>query len=379
MRISDDVLNLKDTLMMDKNYFNANPELGFLEYKTSNYISKRLSELGFEVRENIAQTGVMGLIRGDANKPCIMFRADMDAILTDPDDPNSIKHACGHDAHMAILLGLANLLTQKKNSIKGTVKLVFQPGEEGLGGAASMIDQGVLEHPTVDKAFALHVWSEVEEGKIGICGGPVMASGDEFLIEILGKAGHAALPEKSIDAIFIASQVVVALQSIVSRNVSPIETVVVSICSISGGCNFNTICEKVTIKGTCRTYDNEVRRFVSERIKHIAVSIARSFGGDAVVEYIFKHPPVINSQEEAIQITKLSEQIVGSENVIKSYRTMCTEDFSHFQQKIPGTLTFIGCQSDKYYPQHNPNFYVNEKAMLIGLELFCSIAKKYLI
>jgi len=378
--ISDEVSRLKSKLIEDKAFFNSHPELGFNEHITADYISSTLISLGFSVKKNVAGTGVVGLLGQDQdkNKQCILFRADMDAVLMNPEDPSSVKHTCGHDAHMAILLGLARILSKNISDLKGMVKLVFQPGEEGLGGAELMIKQGVLDYPHVDKVFALHVWSELLEGEIGIQDGAIMASGDEFTIEVIGKSGHAALPEKCVDAIAIASQIITALQFIVSRNINPLETVVISIGTIFGGCNYNTICEKVTIKGTCRTYNNQIRQYISERIKNTSISIARCYGGDAIIDYRHKHPAVVNSNEEALMVSQLSETIVGSRNVIKNYKTMCTEDFSHYLQYSQGALVFIGCQGERYFPQHNPNYYVDESALLIGLELFYQITKKYL-
>ena len=387
MCISDEVYNLKESLLKDKIFFHSNPELGYKEIKTSSYISYRLKELGFEVQDNVAKTGVVGLLKGNINGPCILFRADMDAILTNSDDLTSVKHVCGHDSHMSILLGLASLISKNKALLRGTAKLVFQPCEEGwgeseamiLGGAEAMIEEGVLETPIVNKAFALHVWSELPEGSIGVQGGAVMASGDEFEIEVYGKGGHAALPEKCVDPIYIASQIVLSLQSIISRNISAVDTAVLSVTCFNGGCNYNTICEKVSIKGTCRTYKDELRKFIASRLEKLVISITEGFGGKAIVKYGFKHPPVMNCESEANLITGISEGIVGKENVIKNYRTMCTEDFSHFLQKVPGALIFIGCQGEKYYPQHSLEFSVGEKPMLVGLELLYGIAKAYLI
>ncbi|HHV30579.1 M20 metallopeptidase family protein [Acetivibrio mesophilus] len=378
MKITNEVYSIRDELLRDKNFFNCNPELGYKEFKTSKYISSRLKEIGFQVEENIATTGVVAVLKGKQDSPCIMFRADMDAVLTIPEETTSIMHACGHDAHMAILLGLASLLAKDKHNFKGTVKLVFQPGEEGFGGAEAMIHEGVLDNPKVDKAFALHVWSELDEDCIGIKDGPIMASGDEFEIEVYGKGGHAALPEKCSDSIYIASQIVVVLQSIVSRNISPIDTAVVSVTSFNGGCNYNTICEKVAIRGTCRTFRNETRELIASKIKEISTSIASSLGGKAIVKYRFKHPPVVNWKEESNLVAQIAELVVGKENIITNYSTMCTEDFSHFLRKVPGALVLVGCKGEEYWPQHSPNFYVGEKPMLIGLELLYGIARKYL-
>lgn len=225
MNIENDINNLLPKMKEDKEFFWNNPENEFEEVKTSNYIIKRLKEMGYEdIKTNIAKTGVVAELNGVEPGECILFRADMDAVMMD--DNHRMKHTCGHDAHMTILLGLAQILINNKNKIKGCVKLLFQPAEEGHGGAKPMIDEGVLENPRVDKVFALHVWSEIDEGKVGIREGAVMASTDPFDIRVIGKGGHAALPEKCVDPIYIASSIVTAIQGIVGRNVDPNETAV---------------------------------------------------------------------------------------------------------------------------------------------------------
>lgn len=378
VNISDEVIELETKLIEHKSFFNSNPEIGFEEYKTSQYIARRLTQLGYEVKSEVAKTGIIAILRGESEHPCIMFRADMDAVAMKNGDKITAKHTCGHDAHMACLLTFAELLVKNRKKIKGTVKLVFQPGEEGYGGAKIMIEEGVLNYPEVDKCFALHMWSELPYLHTCIKDGPLMASGDEFEIEIYGKQGHAALPERCVDPVYIASTIVVALQSIVSRNIPPDETAVISVTSIIAANSYNVIGDKAVLKGTVRTYNNQIREYIAERMKKIAESIAEGLGGKATVQYRYKHSALINTKEEADVVRKIAEEVLALDYIITNYKTMCTEDFSHFLEKVSGAFVLIGCCKNKDITQHNENFYVEKDAILLATELLCRIAKVYL-
>lgn len=378
MNIDECVNNLLIQMREDKEFFWNNPEKEFQEIKTSKYIERRLKEIGYKnIKTNIAKTGVVAELNGDEEGECILFRADMDAVVMDKNQ--RVKHTCGHDAHMTILLALAKLLMDNKNKIKGHVKLLFQPAEEGNGGAKNMIEEGVLEKPKVDKVFALHVWSEIDEGKIGIKEGAVMASTDPFVIKVIGKGGHAAIPEKCIDPIYIASSITIALQGIVGRNINPNETVVVGVTAINGGDTNNVIPDEVELKGICRTFNNELRRDVLERIQIVSEKIAESMGGNIEFKDILEYPAVINYKKESEDVKDIARKVVGESNVITNYRTMCSEDFSFFLQERPGAFIFIGNRGKNTVPQHNEDYCVSEKSMLIGAQVMYEVAKKYLM
>lgn len=377
MNIDECVNNLLPQMKKDKEFLWNHPEEEFKELKTSEYIIKRLKEIGYEnIKTNIAKTGIVAELQGKQSGECILFRADMDAVVMD--ENHRTKHTCGHDAHMTILLSLAQILMNNKDKIKGHVKLLFQPAEEGKGGAKPMIEQGVLENPIVDKVFGLHVWSEIEEGKIGIKEGAVMASTDPFNITVIGKGGHAAIPEKCVDPIYIASSIAIALQGIVGRNVNPNETAVVGITAINGGNTNNVIPDEVKLKGICRTYNNELRKELLKRIEVVSRNIAESMNGSVKIDHILEYPAVINSKKETEDIIEISKKVVGKNNIVTNYRTMCSEDFSFFLQEKPGAFIFIGNKGENTAPQHNENYFVSEKSILIGAQVMYEIAKKYL-
>lgn len=378
MNIDNNISNLLPQMRKDKEFFWNNPEEEFREIKTSGYIIERLKKIGYEnIKTNIAETGIVAELQGKEDGECVLFRADMDAVVMD--ENHRTKHTCGHDAHMTILLSLAQLLMDNKDKIKGHVKLLFQPAEEGRGGAKPMIEAGVLENPKVDKVFGLHVWSEIDEGKIGIKEGAILASTDPFTMKVIGKGGHAALPEKCVDPIYIASSITVALQAIVGRNVNPNETAVVGITAINGGSTTNVIPDEVELKGICRTFNNEVREKISKRIEEISTKIAESMNGKVEVKRVLEYPAVVNSKNEAAEVEEIAEKIVGKDNVVTDYKSMCSEDFAFFLQERPGAFIFIGNRGENTAPQHNENYFVSEKSILIGAQLMYEIAKKYLM
>ena len=378
MKIDEKIIKLKKQMEEDKNFFWNHPEKGFEEIETSKYIIERLKRLGYEIRTNIAQTGVMAILRGKTEKPCVLFRCEMDAL--EMDEKGKMQHACGHDAHMTIMLALAELIIKEKDKIKGTIKILFQPAEETSGGAKKMIEEGVLENPKVDCVFALHVWSELKKGTIGIKSGPIMASTDPFNITVYGKEGHGAIPEKCIDPIYIASSIVLALQGIVGRNISPHETAVVGITAINGGNSNNKIPNKVEMKGICRTFNNDLRNYIKNRIEEISTNIAKSMNGRAVVTFKDdKYPALVNSKEYTDLVEEVSKEIVGKENIIKDYTTMCSEDFSYILQERNGAFIFVGCGQEKYFSQHSVDFRVDIDTVILGTQIMYSIFKKFFV
>ena len=376
MKIEESIRLLENQMKIDKEYFFAHPEQGLQEKQTAEYIVKRLKEMGYtDIRTDIYATGIVATLAGRQPGQCILFRSDMDAVIMD--ETGRTKHTCGHHAHMTILLSLAQILIEHKEEIKGTVKFVFQPDEEGSGGANPMIQNGVLENPKVDKAFAIHVWSELEEDTISIKEGAVMASTDPFEITIYGKGGHAAIPEKCVDSIYIANKIGVALKEMAILDAEEDDKIVLGITAITGGKNNNVIPDKVYLKGICRTFNNDIRRKVKEEIVQVVEKIAQENGGNAKLEFIGNYPATINSVKEAQEIQEIATGIV--KNVRTDYKTMCSEDYSYFLEKVSGAMIFVGCKQDIYYPQHNENFTVGINPVLIGTQLFYDIAKKYLI
>lgn len=376
MNIEQEVLNLKPQMKKDKEFFWNHPEKGLCEFETSSYIKKRLEEIGYQdINTDIYATGIIATLKGKEDGPCILFRSDIDAVVMD--ETGRTKHTCGHDAHMTILLSLAKILMDNKDKIKGTVKLLFQPDEEGDAGAKFMVENGALENPKVDKAFAIHVWSEFKEDEIAIKPGTVMASSDPYDIIVYGRGGHAAMPEKCIDTIYIANKIGIALKEMARLDVETEQKAIIGATAISGGKTNNVIPDVVHMKGICRTNNNEVRKEMKKKIVETVEGIAKEMGGRAEVKFLVEYPVTVNSKEEAEEVQEIARKVVN--NVVTDYQTTTSEDFSYYLEKVPGCMIFVGCRRDKFYPQHNENFTVGENPILIGTQVFYEIAKKYLM
>lgn len=376
MNVEKIVLDLKQQMLEDKEFFWCHPEKGLEEFETSKYIIKRLKDMGYtSINNNIYATGIVATLKGNSEGPCILFRTDMDAVVMD--DTGRTKHTCGHDAHMSIMLAFAKILMDNKDKIKGTVKLVFQPDEEGEAGASKMVENGVLDNPKVDKAFAIHVWSELKEGTIGIKEGAVMASSDPYDIIVSGKGGHAAMPEKCVDTIYIANKIGIALKEMAKINVPSDEKAIIGSTAVIGGKTNNVIPDTVFMKGICRTNSNKVRKESKEQLIKTVQEIAEEMGGKAEIKFLSEYPVVENSKKEAKELQAIAKNIV--ENVDTTYQTMASEDFSYYLEKVPGVMIHVGCQGDIFYPQHSEEFKVGEKPLLIGTQMFYEIAKKYLM
>lgn len=376
MNIEKIVYDLKPQMLKDKEFFWNHPEKGTQEFKTSEYIQKRLKEIGYtDINNNIYATGVIATLKGKEDGSCILLRTDMDALVMD--DTGRTKHACGHDAHMSIMLAIAQIVYDNKDKIKGTIKLLFQPDEEGEAGASKMVANGALENPKVDKAFAIHVWSELKEDTIGIKAGTVMASSDPYDIIVYGKGGHAAMPEKCIDTIYIANKIGIALKEMAKINVPTDEKAIIGVTAIEGGKTNNVIPDIVRMKGICRTNSNKVRTESKKKIVDVVENTAKKMGGKAEVKFLSEYPAVENSKKEAEELQKLAQNIVKEVNT--TYQTTASEDFSYYLEKVPGVMMHVGCQEDVYYPQHSENFKVGVNPMLIGTQMFYEIIKFYLM
>lgn len=354
--------------------FHMYPELGFQEFRTSGIVADELRKLGLETFTGIGKTGVVAILEGEKPGPVILVRADMDAlpIVEATGAPYSSKitgnmHACGHDAHTAILLTVARMLSAHPAKLSGTIKFVFQPAEEGLGGAESLIDAGVLENPAVDCALALHLWNEKPTGWIGISTGPSMAGGEIFKVKVIGKGGHGAAPHLAVDPILAASQIIVALQGITARNVPPLQSAVISVCTIHGGEAFNVIPSEVEITGTIRTFEPTVRSQVLERFEQTIRSIAQAMGCSVDIDIKRLTPAVINNPSIAAKVQEIARSLFPKAIIDTSnYVTMGSEDMAYIMEKVPGCFFFIGSANNKkglIASHHHPQFDIDEDVL----------------
>tara|TARA_B100000029_G_C17538624_1_gene945817 strand:- start:281 stop:1462 length:1182 start_codon:yes stop_codon:yes gene_type:complete len=363
------------------------PELSFEEYETSKKIIQFLKDLNIPVKSKIAKTGVIGTIKGALPGPTIGLRADMDALPIQETSNFSYKskndgvmHACGHDGHIAMLLGAAKALNKIKSNIKGTIKLIFQPAEEGPAGALHMINEGALKG--VDEIYGIHLWNYQEIGTVGIKEGPIMAAADTFEITINGIGGHGATPHGTVDCVVVASNLINNLQTIVSRNTNPLESTVVTVGMINGGYNFNVIADKVILKGTTRSYTEKNRKMIKKRMADIILGVEKMYGAKIKLDYNDGYPPTINNKDCTKTVLKNATKIVG-EGASSPYLSMGGEDFSYYLEKIPGCFFFVGSRpADKEplsIPHHCSHFDIDEKALLIGSSIFFEIIEDLLV
>ena len=380
------------------------PELGNQEFRTAKIVADHLRKLGYEVQEKVALTGVVGVLKGGKAGPVVALRADMDGLpVTERVDvpfkskvmtefngqQTGIMHACGHDSHVAMLMGVAEVLASMKNELAGTVKLIFQPAEEGVYdgstfGANRMIQEGVLENPKVDAIFGLHINSQTEVGKIRYRPGATMAAVDQLAIKIKGKQTHGASPWSGIDPIVTASQVVMGLQTIISRNVNITENpAIVTVGAIHGGIRQNIIPESVEMIGTIRTFGEAQQSLVHRRINEVATNIAESAGAKAEVTIAIGYPVTFNDEALTDKMIPTLEALAGKDNVIISPVATGAEDFSYFQKKIPGFFFFLGGMPKgkspyEAAPHHTPDFYIDESGFTLGVKSLSHLVVDYL-
>ena len=371
------------SLVATRRDLHAHPELGFQETRTSLLVAERLEALGYDVRPEVAQTGVVG-VKGNGGR-CVLLRADMDALPVEEanDVPYRSKHpgkmhACGHDGHVAIGLEVARRLAAV--ALPGTVKLAFQPAEELSGGAGAMIGDGVLERPAVDAAFGIHLWNGLPVGTIGVMPGPMMASVDEFEIVVSGKGGHAAMPHLAIDPVLVAAHLITALQSLVSRRRDPFEEGVVSVTQVQAGHAFNVIPGQALLRGTVRSFGGRFWEDAPDLVQGTAQGIAAAFGASAEVTFRRLTAPLVNDAAMTHLMKGVAEEIVGRERVKDGIRTMGGEDMSLFLSKVPGCFAFVGsARADgTSSPHHSPSFDIEEASLGIGAELLTRTAVKFL-
>ena len=370
--------------------FHMHPELGFREFRTSGIVAKELEALGIEVTKGMGKTGVVGLLEGAKPGPTLLLRFDMDALPMTEDtgadyasQSAGIMHACGHDGHTSIGLTVARILTAHKNDLAGSVKFCFQPSEEGnngeeVGGAEMMLRDGVLEGPKVDMTLSLHIWNEKPLGWVHVAKGPVMAGAEQFKVQIVGRGGHGAIPDQAVDPVVCAAQIVSASQTIVSRNVGPLETAVVSFTTINGGTAFNIIPQEVIMEGTIRTFDPRVRKTVVQRFEEIVTGVASAMGCQAEVTVKRLTPALINAEEVTDKVQQTARRVLPQAHHDNTpYLTMGAEDMAFMQEKVSGCYFFVGSNNkdrDLVYGHHHPKFDFDEQVLITGSALMAAAA-----
>jgi len=380
---------MRDELVARRRDFHRHPELGFEEFRTAGIVAEELNKLGLEVQTGIGKTGVVGVLEGAQDGPTVLVRADMDALPILEENtfeyasttPGKM-HACGHDGHTTIALGVAKLLSQHRDQIAGRIKFVFQPAEEVVAGAKAMVADGVLNDPRPDVSLGLHLWNGMPLGRLGVADGPVMAGSSTFTLKIIGKGGHAASPHQSIDPVVCAAHVITALQSIVSRNLDPLDGAVISVTRMIAGTAFNIIPQDVELWGTVRTFKLEVRDLVTQRMREISSGIASAMGCTTDLQIEHNVLPVSNHPEVSERMRGVFETFVGADALDTDERTMGSEDVGLFMADIPGMYFFLGASvpnSDQYYGHHHPRFDFDENALPLGVALMSAAIAEYVL
>jgi len=385
---TSEALAMKDQLIAWRRDFHRYPELAFQEVRTSGVVAGHLRDLGLEVQSGVGKTGVVGVIRGGRAGRTVMLRADMDALpileanTADYVSQNpGVMHACGHDAHTAIGMGLARLLTKHRDRLRGTIKFVFQPAEEGGNGALAMIADGALEGPRPEISMGLHVWNELPVGRAEVGAGPIMAAAGIFKIVVQGKGGHGAQPDRTVDALLAGSMIVNALQTIVARNVEPRQTAVVSVGSFHAGNAFNVIADSAELTGTFRSFDDRVQELLVRRIREVSESTAQAMGATARLEITLLAPTTVNDERAADFVREDATSVLGPQNVSAEQFTMGAEDMSEFLKRVPGCFFFLGSRNEAKgfsAPHHNPHFDIDEDALPLGVAILARSAARYL-
>lgn len=362
------------------------PELSFHERVTSSWIASQLAELGCEVRTGVGGHGLIAVIQGGLPGPVVALRADIDALPIQDEKtcdyaskvPN-VMHACGHDGHTSTLLAIAAYYSANRPSIKGERRLLFQPAEEVTpGGAKPMIEDGALEG--VDSIYGVHLWTPLAHGLVASKPGPFMSAADEFVIDIIGRGGHGGLPHQAIDAIMIGSTLVQSVQSIVSRNVNPLQPAVVSIGSFQAGSTNNIIAERCRLKGTVRSFDEQTRMMIHDRLEALVTHVCQMHGAEFDYQMRIGYPPVVNDEVEAERFFKVGGKLFGEASVVRSEAITVAEDFSYYLERVPGCFMFVGAGNESIgatYSHHHPKFNFDENAMLRAARLLIGMADDY--
>lgn len=353
--------------------FHRHPEIGFKEHRTAGVIAGELELLGLKVRKGVGGTGVIGLLEGKKPGAVVLLRADMDALPVQEENQAEyasqnlgLMHACGHDGHMAVVITVARLLAERRNQLSGAVKFIFQPAEEGLGGAERMIAEGVLENPAPDYALALHLWNERLPGWVAAVPGALMAGADVFTIRIAGRGGHGGLPQETRDPVLAATHIVSALQTVVARNLSPLQSAVVSVTQMNAGEAYNVIPSTVELKGTLRSFEPAVREMVVERMHTIVEGVGRGLGCETELMVRRLTPPVVNDTCIAERVARSARRVQPELQIVQDYRTMVSEDMAFVLDRIPGCYLLFGARpaGEMVYGHHHPRFDIDEHGMI---------------
>ncbi len=391
--MTDKILSLSRKFFPDivriRRRLHEHPELAFEEIETAEVVASELAKLGIDVRRGVGKTGLIGLLKGKGDAGVVGLRADMDALPVTEESGvrfasrrNGVMHACGHDSHMAMLLGAARILSVLKNEISGTVKFIFQPSEEkNPGGAPAMIRDGALVNPGVDAIFGQHITTDLPTGKLGFRAGPLMASADEIYITVLGRGGHGAKPHETVDPVVIAAQIVIALQSVITRMKDPLEPSVLTIGSIHAGTATNIIPDSVRLSGTLRTMNESWRKKALALIERTAVGCARGLGGNCRVEVSHGYPVLVNTVEETELARETATMILGKRSPVHVPPQLGAEDFAYYLQRVPGSFWWLGAANKSIGATasiHSSKFKVDEASFAYGSAMLAAVAIDYL-
>jgi amidohydrolase len=386
--LKEKIYEMKGWLVEIRRTIHMHPELGFEEVETSRLVSEWLERFGLQVKKGMAKTGVVGLLNGKRPGKTVAIRADMDALPMDEANKvpyaSKIKgkmHACGHDAHVAILLGVAKFFSSIPDQVRENIKWIFQPAEEGGGGGKVMVEEGVLENPKVDAIFGAHVFPFLPIGKVGVNEREGLAAADRFTIKIMGKGGHAASPHVAKDPILAAGHLITQIHSIVSRNINPLESGVVTIGKVSGGTAYNIIPDEVELWGTVRSLNPQVREELKSRIEQVTQGIVRSFAMDYRFDFEYGYPVLVNDPEMSKLVASACAKGIGKENVEVLKPSMGGEDFAYYLEKVPGSFFRLGCRNEEkgiIHPYHSSLFDIDEVILPFGVEMFVRIIDQYL-
>jgi amidohydrolase len=386
-RLRPDIRALQPQLVQWRRHLHQRPELGFQEHLTAEFIAQKLQAWGIDFETGIAQTGIVAVIEGKQPGPVLAIRADMDALPIQEENQVPYKslhdgkmHACGHDGHTAIALGTAYYLSHHRD-FAGTVKLIFQPAEEGPGGAKPAIEAGVLKNPDVEAIIGLHLWNNLPLGTIGVRQGALMAAVELFEVQILGKGGHGAMPHQTVDAVVVGSQVVNALQAIVARNVDPLNSAVVTVGKFQAGSALNVIADTARLGGTVRYFKPEYDGFFARRVEETIAGICQSYGASYDLNYWKLYPATINDARMANLVRSVAERVVETPaGVVPDCQTMGGEDMSFFLQEVPGCYFFLGSANASKqldFPHHHPRFDFDETVLALGVEMFARCVERF--
>ena len=388
-KIKEKAAEIEEKIIEIRHQIHQNPELSFKEQETAALAAAEMKKLGFEVRENIFGTGVSAVLKNstEPDAKTLLIRADMDALPVSEKNELSFKsknegimHACGHDGHTAILIGTAVVLKELAQEFEGNLKFVFQPGEETSGGAAGMIEEGVLKDPDVDAALGLHLWGSSPEGMVEYKSGPFMASPDRFNLKILGKGGHAARPHNTVDPIPIAAEIISALQTIVSRRIDPLDSAVISVCNVEAGSTHNVIPDEAVLKATVRSLKSEVREQLAENIEAVVKNICNIYGADYQFDYTFGYPAVVNDPKMTEVLSEAGVKVLGDKRVRgKEKVEMGGEDFSYVGLEVPATFYFLGIAPEgEIINHHQSDFRFNDSVLKDGVAVMAQTALDFL-